>query len=529
VRRLISSLLFLVILLGSQSVFGQELYRLIVEVEPGTFILPEGQARAPWDSVVASGEVAALCDSIYVQIVEQLFPGAFGPPDLTGFYLLLFGLGDMFFDVPEIAEEFRALPCVFSASPDLSGEDDGKDPNDPLYVQGDQWYLNGVNGVDAPGGWEIAYNEGSLGAGTVIGIIERTGVDTGHIDLTGKFDEASDGTHSDGHGTWVAGVAAANTDNGEGIAGMGWDANILALRYGSWAKDMWASDVAQQIRKCVDEGVHCINISASFYIADTSTHLPFLEQACWYAYNNNVPIITSAGNAQHSIPWDAYPQLYGHVLSVGATDENKWRASFSNYGKQVGWLDVMAPGDNIETTTLWNGYRYVSGTSFACPIVSGIVALMYSKDIGYYLPADEVYSTIITYAEDMEGPGWDDKTGYGKVDAKATIEHTWVGVEDDRKKEEELKPIPQGFSLFQNSPNPFNPATEIAFNLPEGAKVTLSIYNVAGYRVAELVNGVFPAGYHTASWNALGVPSGIYFCRITAGGFTATRKMVLLK
>lgn len=83
--------------------------------------------------------------------------------------------------------------------------------------------------------------------------------------------------------------------------------------------------------------------------------------------------------------------------------------------------------------------------------------------------------------------------------------------------------------LSPNYPNPLNSDTQIAFDLPGDVYITLMVYNVSGQRVAELVNGILPAGHHTVSWNALGVPSGIYFCRITAGGFTATRKIVLLK
>ena len=94
--------------------------------------------------------------------------------------------------------------------------------------------------------------------------------------------------------------------------------------------------------------------------------------------------------------------------------------------------------------------------------------------------------------------------------------------------------MPASFALGSAYPNPFNPATTIRYHLPEAAEVTLSVYNVAGQRVATLVSGTQQAGVHEVRWDsrdAAGVPvtSGIYFYRITAGSFQQTRKMTLLK
>ena len=89
--------------------------------------------------------------------------------------------------------------------------------------------------------------------------------------------------------------------------------------------------------------------------------------------------------------------------------------------------------------------------------------------------------------------------------------------------------VPLDYALYQNYPNPFNPETVIEFALPEAGKITLTIYNVNGREVAELINGTFSAGYHTVEWNAGSLPSGVYFCRLTAPGFTNVKKMMLLK
>ena len=89
--------------------------------------------------------------------------------------------------------------------------------------------------------------------------------------------------------------------------------------------------------------------------------------------------------------------------------------------------------------------------------------------------------------------------------------------------------LPETYSLSQNYPNPFNPSTEIDFALPEATPVQLVVYDIMGREVARLVDGVLPAGQHRATWQAEGVPSGVYLYRITAGAFTETRRMVLLK
>ena len=93
----------------------------------------------------------------------------------------------------------------------------------------------------------------------------------------------------------------------------------------------------------------------------------------------------------------------------------------------------------------------------------------------------------------------------------------------------EIEPIPQSYTLSQNFPNPFNPVTVIRYSLPTEGFVTLSIFDINGRLIDMLVNEVLPAGYYELDWNASNVSSGIYFYRLKSGGFTKTKKMVLLK
>lgn len=90
-------------------------------------------------------------------------------------------------------------------------------------------------------------------------------------------------------------------------------------------------------------------------------------------------------------------------------------------------------------------------------------------------------------------------------------------------------PVPDEYMLIQNYPNPFNPETNIGYGLPEDANVNVTVFNIIGQEVITLVNAQQPAGYHTVQWDAGFLPSGVYFYRIAAGEFTATKKMVLMK
>lgn len=101
--------------------------------------------------------------------------------------------------------------------------------------------------------------------------------------------------------------------------------------------------------------------------------------------------------------------------------------------------------------------------------------------------------------------------------------------EQDQSVAVEAEELPGAFTLHQNYPNPFNPSTEIGFDLPKAVHAHLAIYDVTGREVARLVDGTLPAGQHRVAWQAEGVPSGIYVYRITAGAFTETRRMVLLR
>ena len=115
-----------------------------------------------------------------------------------------------------------------------------------------------------------------------------------------------------------------------------------------------------------------------------------------------------------------------------------------------------------------------------------------------------------------------------QIDLDQTIHYTetvFIGVTTGVKEES----IPREFALHQNYPNPFNPSTTIKYELPQPSHVTLTVYDLLGREVATLVNVGEEPGYKSVKWNAVGVSTGVYFCRLSAGNFVQTKKMLLLK
>jgi len=116
---------------------------------------------------------------------------------------------------------------------------------------------------------------------------------------------------------------------------------------------------------------------------------------------------------------------------------------------------------------------------------------------------------------------------YNRALSEAEIESLYIQVGLPERSEQPLKP--KTFALSQNYPNPFNPITQINYALPNESQVKLEVYNLFGQKVATLVDGKQKAGHKNARWDAGSLSSGIYFCRLKAGDFVQTRKMVLLR
>lgn len=337
-------------------------------------------------------------------------------------------------------------------------------PNDPLFVTGyydwifgdyiDQWGLYNAGSyprhdIRAPEAWAI-----TTGSPSVVIAILDTGIDYTHPDLAPKIwkntaeipnngidddnngyiddtrgwnfadynnDPMDDNTDPYGfgikmqHGSFTASIAGAATNNYSGMAGVAWGCPLMAVKVADALGYGLESDVAEGIIYAVDNGARVVNMSLA-----GDEDVPALAEAVDYAWERGVLCVAASGN--ENVGTDMYPAAYGNTLSVGASNENDqrctsadWGAGGSNYGA---YLDVVAPGKQIIGATSMleeNGYYYNDGTSAAAPFVAGVAALLWSAHPEWTV--QKVFLQLTRTADDINPPGHDIYTGYGRVNA----------------------------------------------------------------------------------------------------------------
>jgi thermitase len=252
-------------------------------------------------------------------------------------------------------------------------------PNDPLF--GQEW---GMSQIQLPLAWNVAQGREDI----AIAILD-SGIAQDHDDLAPKVvatqNFSSSPTADDlfGHGTHLAGIAAAMTDNGTGIAGVGYRCSLMNGKVSEDSKgNSKSSWVAQGIVWAADSGARVICMSFG-----SPTPSQTVEDAVNYAWNRGVVLVASAGNTGATAPTAPnYPAFYEHCIAVAAVDQGDQRPGWSNFGS---WVDVAAPGVGI-LSTLPNranffgqqGYGIVNGTSQAAAFVAGLAGLLWSTPFG---------------------------------------------------------------------------------------------------------------------------------------------------
>lgn len=295
-----------------------------------------------------------------------------------------------------------------------------RDPNDPFYP-----YLWGAKKINAEAAWDLGYT----GAGVIVAVSDA-GVDASHPDLQGQFVDgynaaldqvipAGTSIPYDSHGTHVSGTIAAVKDNGEGIVGIAPDAKIMPI-------PIFAPDFIGDLYVvygwiwAVGNGAKILQNS---WGGPGYSHT--LKAGIDYAIENGAIVVVSTGNTHINENW-GFPNTAPGVIGVGASTVNDLLTEFSSRGDSV---SVVAPGESILSTigmedpaTLQGGlhYSYYNGTSMASPHVSGLAALLYQKypDATPY----EMRKLIEDSAMDMDAPGYDENTGYGRIDALAALQ-----------------------------------------------------------------------------------------------------------
>jgi thermitase len=284
-------------------------------------------------------------------------------------------------------------------------------PNDPLFSQ-----QYGLTKIKAPKAWNTA-----RGQGVRIAVVD-TGIDAGHPDLSKKIVAQRDEVNEDrvaeddaGHGTSVAGVAAAVTNNERGVAGTCPKCSLMVSKVGNSTTKITVANEVEGINWAVDNGADVINISLG-----GPGYVESEKRAVDRAWNNGVVVVAAAGNEDTNEP--SYPAAYERAISVAATDRNDRRADFSNFGSTI---DLAAPGVDILSTDVRgpSGFTtgaYVgglAGTSFSAPFVSGVAGLLASQGRS----AAGIRNRLERTADDLGAGDKDRYYGNGRVNAARAV------------------------------------------------------------------------------------------------------------
>ncbi|MFP4385121.1 MAG: S8 family serine peptidase [Spirochaetia bacterium] len=331
--------------------------------------------------------------------------------------------------IQEVLEYYNSLPEVEYAEPDYLMHAFNS-VNDLYYSY--QW--NFVQ-LQMPNVWNQVTGDSSVTVAVVDSGIAYNLSDLSETTILTGWDFVNNDSNpydDNMHGTHIAGTIAQSTNNEEGTAGMAYGVSLLPVKVLAQNGSGYTSDIAAGIIWAADEGADIINLSLG-----GPEYSQTLYDACRDAYNSGAALFAASGNDNGSVLYPAAIDEY--VIAVGATDYEKNRAPYSNYGSE---LDIVAPGGDLtkdinndsysdgilqQTITGFNGsvtdytpiYVFLQGTSMACPHVSALAALIKSK----YPDATNsaLYETILSTADDLGISGWDTYYGYGLINPMAAL------------------------------------------------------------------------------------------------------------
>jgi thermitase len=329
-------------------------------------------------------------------------------------------------DPAAAAAALNRLPNVLYAEPNFILRTQAV-PNDARFGELYGFNNTGQGGgspdadIDAPEGWDLAGLGAFPGAGGVkVGIVD-TGIDANHEDLSGKTVNCAATTpgliiiggdpkpvesrgcaDDNDHGTHVAGTIAAKANNGVGVAGVAFNANLAICKalHGATGTGSTAG-VANCITYLAGKGAKVISMSLGGGASTT------LQTAVANASSSSV-LVAAAGNDGNSTV--NYPAGYAQVVSVGATDNRDRKASFSNANADV---EVSAPGVNTLSAKRGGGYASFSGTSMATPHASGVAAVLWQLNPGQ--TAAGIRGLLAQRVDDLGAAGRDTSFGFGRV------------------------------------------------------------------------------------------------------------------
>ncbi len=293
-------------------------------------------------------------------------------------------------------------------------------PND--YYYNSNWYYSPIY---AEGAWNLATGTPSIKVAVIDDGVELTHEDisTGNdnysnLSVSESVDYISSTNHTPNtsHGTMIAGLIAAKTNNTVGIAGIAGGKHSVGAKIISYRTNYSVSQICNAIYDAINnKNVKIINLSLGGGECES------FKLALDYANSIGVVVVCSSGN--DSLSSISFPASYQTTIAVGASDSYNNRASFSNYGTG---LDLVAPGTSIRSTAKNSdgNYKISSGTSFAAPIVAGTIALMLSIDptltIPYIKSVLRSTATKVTNYS-FNSSGWNNEIGYGLLNSCAAV------------------------------------------------------------------------------------------------------------
>ena len=285
-------------------------------------------------------------------------------------------------------------------------------PNDPWYANW-EWHLQKIQ---APAAWSTTTGS----SGITIAILDG-GVDGTHEDLVARmvpgwnvYSNNADTSDCCGHGTAVAGTAAASSNNGIGVASVCWNCSIMPVRITDPSGYATYSSIASGVNWAANHGARVANIS--WTVSDSST----VRSAAQYFQSKGGVVVASAGNTGTFNNSSDNP----YILTISATDRYDTIYSYSTTGNNI---DLASPGDST-TTQKGGGYTTTGGTSFSAPIVAGVAALVLS--VNPNLTPTQVQDILKQSADDLGTVGWDPSYGYGRVNASRAVSMAGGGASD---------------------------------------------------------------------------------------------------
>lgn len=404
-----------------------------------------------------------------------------------------------------------------------------------------QWYLYKVS---APAAWYFNKGDREVKVAVVDNAVflnhpdlrDNLWVNTGEIPGNGIDDDGNgfiDDVHgydvadNDGdpnpidseqsHGTHVAGLVGATSDNQLGIASIGFEVSLISVKCGR-GNNRTLFNTYDGVLYAVAAGADIINCSWG-----SPQYSEIQKQVIQYALDQGCVVVAAAGN--DAVETKFYPAAYPGVIVVGSTNRNDRVSDFSNYGN---WISVMAPGTDIRSTVPDSGYALQSGTSMASPIVAGLAGLMKA----YYpqITVNELRACILSTTDSLEylnAPRYLGKIGTGRINAYQAmrcVDSLRGGVTGIEQMEQELKQ--SGLLIY---PNPASREIMLAAALTGKAGVQIILTDISGRRVwqTEQSTGQYQ-GSRTIYRVALpSLAPGLYQVTLQSGKDQVTGKVIL--